>query len=103
MVINHFPDADQHLPLCGTQDSWHGQQGMVIATLAEADAAVRRLVAGEVLNLRITDTALYTSLAHDTFDWLEGYNQRNPDAAFYGAYAITCSDAQQCVILQRTE
>lgn len=103
MATDHTPDAGQSIPLCGDQASWHALHGQVISTQAEADTALRRLVSGETVNLRVTDSALYTLLAHDTYDFIDSYNERNPDAAFYGAYSVVFSDAQRCVILQRAE
>ncbi len=101
MGVDHFPDEGQILPFCGEQDNWHAQHGTVVTTLAEADAALRRLVAGESLNLRVVDAALYRTLAQDTVDYLGGYNERYPQEAFYGAYSVVRSDAQQCVIIMR--
>ena len=66
-------------------------------------AALRLLIAGETVNLRITDAELYRQLAHATYDFITGYNERNPDVAFYGTYSVVSSDAQRCVIIQRTE
>ncbi|MBR6668313.1 MAG: transglutaminase domain-containing protein [Clostridia bacterium] len=100
MAADHFPDAAQRIPVCGVQDNWHVLNSCVVSTRAEADAALRRLAAGESLNLRITDAALYRSLAHDTSAFLDGYNLRCPDAPFYGAYTVVYSDAQMCIILQ---
>lgn len=103
MAADHFPDAGQVIPRCGDQANWHRATGQTITSQAEADAAIRRLVDGEALNLRITDAALYAALAQDTYNYLGGYNERNPEHAFYGAYSIINSDAQMCVILQRAE
>jgi len=103
MSADHYPDAGQHIPQCGEQANWHRMNGQIISTQAEADAAIHHLVQGEALNLRITDAALYAALAHDTYNYLGGYNERHPDAAFYGAYSVTASDAQMCVIIQRAE
>ncbi len=101
MGADHFPDAGQSIPPCGEQDNWHLCQGAVIFTQAQADAAIRRLVGGETLNLRLSNDELYQQLAHGTYDFLTGYNERNPDAAFYGAYSVTSSDAQGCVVIQQ--
>lgn len=101
MGEDHFPEAGQSVPNCGEQDNWHLRQGAIISTQAQADAAIRRLVDGETLNLRITNDELYQQLAQDTYDYLDGYNQRNPDAAFYGAYSVSCSDAQGCVVIRQ--
>ena len=45
----------------------------------------------------------WAKAAQDTYNYLGGYNDRHPEHAFYGAYSVTASDAQMCVILQRTE
>ena len=103
MGVDHTPDADQRIPPCSDQANWHRVNGQIITTQAEADAALRRLVDGESLNLRIPDAALYAALAQDTYNYLGGYNERHPEHAFYGAYSVTASDAQMCVILQRAE
>lgn len=100
MAADHTPDAGQAIPDCGSQANWHAARGYVISTQAEADEAIRRLVQGETVNLRITDAALYHALAEDTFSWLDGYNRRCPEDAFYGAYSVTKCDTQGCVILQ---
>lgn len=103
MGVDHFPDAGQRIPLCSDQANWHRIRGYVITTRNQADAALRRLVNGGMLNLRIPGAALYHTLAMDTHDYLSGYNERNPDNGFYGAYSVVYSDAQQCVIIQRAE
>lgn len=103
MAVDHFPDAGQSIPFCGEQANWHALRGYVISTQAEADAALRRLVSGETVNLRVVNADLYHALAENTYDYITGYNERNLDAAFYGAYSVVCSDAQMCVILQRAE
>lgn len=103
MGADHFPDAGQRIPRCGEQDNWHVRQGRVIASVAQADAAIRHLVGGEVVNLRVTKEGLYRELAYGTYDFLTGYNERNSDAPFYGMYSVTCSDAQQCVVIRQVE
>ena len=103
MGMDHVPDAGQIIPPCGDQSNWHTRHGQVITTQAEADAALRMFVHGETLNLRITDAGLYRTLAEGTYDYITGYNERNPDATFYGAYSLISSDAQMCLILQRAE
>ena len=102
MGTDHFPDADQRIPACGDQANWHRVRGYVISTAAEAEAAMRRLINAGQVNLRITSTTLYHTLARDTYSFLDGYNRQHPQDGFYGAYRIITSDAQQCVILQRT-
>lgn len=103
MAADHTPDPELRIPLCPGEANWHDQHGHIISDQKSADAAIRRLVAGETINLRIPERTMYTALADDFSAWLEGYNQRNPDAPFYGSYSMTCSDAQQCIILQRME
>ena len=103
MAADHTPDAGQQLPLCGDQANWHRVRGYEITTLAQADAALRRLVNSGELNLRIPDSSLYRALAGNTHDFLSEYNQRNPENGFYGAYSVIVSDAQQCVIIQRAD
>ncbi len=103
MGVDHFPDAGQILPLCGEQNNWHALRGQVIASRADADAALRRLVAGETLNLRIPDASLYRDLSGGLHTYLEGYNARYPAEAFCGTYSVVRSDAQQCVIIMRGE
>ena len=46
---------------------------------------------------------MYAALTDDLSTWLEHYNERNPDAAFYGGYTLVKCDAQQCIILRRAE
>lgn len=103
MAAEHFPDEGQRIPYCSEQNNWHTLRGYVIYTKDDADAAIRRLVNGETLNLRIPPASMYTALAKDTFNYLGQYNERNPQEAFYGSYSVTCSDTQQCIILQRVE
>ncbi len=103
MAADHWPDEGQQLPDCGDQANWHRTRGYTVSTQEEADAALRRLAGGETVNLRIPDAALYTALAEYTHLTLEEYNQRHPEAPFYGVYSVTCSDAQRCLILQKTE
>jgi hypothetical protein len=101
MGKDHFPDRDQSIPACGEQINWHQVRGYVVYTKADADAAIRRLIDGEVVNLRIPDRQLYHQLAVNTHAYLEDYNNRNPRNGFYGSYSVTKSDAQQCLILYR--
>ncbi len=103
MGTDHFPDAGQVIPVCGEQDNWHARRGMVISDRTAADAALSRLISGETVNLRLADGALYRELAKATYDYLGGYNERHPEHAFYGAYSVISSDAQQCVIIERAE
>ena len=65
------------------------------------DAAIRRLIDGEVVNIRIPDRQLYHQLAVNTHAYLEDYNNRHQRDGFYGSYSVTKSDAQQCLILYR--
>ena len=103
MSADHSPDAGQRIPLCGTHANWHGMHGYILSSAEDADAAILRLVQGETVNLRIPDEALYRALTEDAHAFLDGYNQRHPQDAFYGAYSLTESDAQQCIILRRAE
>lgn len=103
MGVDHFPDAGQTIPLCGGQDNWHQARGLMITTQEQLDAALRLLTRQGSVNLRIPDSALYARIAYDTYACLEDFNRRCPDDAFYGAYTVVVSDAQQCVIIQRAE
>lgn len=102
MGADHFPDADQALPVCTDLNNWHSVRGCVLHTQAEADAAIRRLISGETINVRIPSWQLYQQLAIDTYAYLEDYNARHPGQGFYGAYRMTRSDVQQCLILYRS-
>jgi len=102
MAADHTPDAGQTAPLCDAHANWHDRHGYIVSSLAAADAAIRRMVAGEPVNLR-ADGIMYAALTDDLTAWLEHYNERNPDAPFYGAYSLTKCDAQQCLILQRAD
>ena len=102
MAADHTPDEDQRVPLCDAHANWHDRYGGYISNLERADTAIRRLVAGETINLRM-DAMMYAALTDDLTAWLEHYNQRNPDAAFYGSYSLVKCDAQQCLILMRAE
>lgn len=102
MGADHFPDADQALPVCTDLNNWHSVRGCVLRTQAEADAAIRRLISGETINVRIPSWQLYQQLAIDTYAYLEDYNARHPGQGFYGAYRMTRSDVQQCLILYRS-
>ena len=103
MAADHTPDADQSVSLCDAQANWHDRHGYIVTAPEHADAAICRLIAGETVNLRIPDPTMYTALTEDLPAWLDRYNQRNPDAPFYGGYSITTSEAQMCLILQRVE
>lgn len=103
MAADHLPDAGQNIPHCGEQDNWHAQRGLVIATEAELLSALRMFSREGQINLRFADSALYARAAHDTHALLDDFNRACPEDAFYGAYSIVHSDAQLCVILQRTE
>ena len=100
MGTDHFPDADAVLPFCGEQDNWHTVRGYTVSSQAGIDAALRRLAAGETVNLRFTDWRLYHPLASNAHDCLTDYNERNPAQAFYGSYSITKSETQLCLLLQ---
>lgn len=103
MGADHFPDAEQTIPLCGEQDNWHTQRGLVITTEAELYAALRVFSREGQINLRFADSTLYARAAHDTTSLLDAFNRVCPEDAFYGAYSIVYSDTQMCVILRRTE
>lgn len=103
MAADHFPDEGQKIPYCGDQNNWHRLRGHLVYTRADADAAIRRLVRGETLDLRIPPTSMYEALAKDTFNFLSEYNERNPQEAFYGTYSVIFADTQQCMIIQRAE
>ena len=102
MTADHTPDAGQDVPLCDAHANWHDRHGGYVSNLKSADAAIRRLVAGETINLR-ADGIMYAALTDDLSTWLAHYNERNPDAAFYGGYTLVKCDAQQCIILRRAE
>lgn len=102
MAADHTPDEDQTVPLCSGDANWHDRHGYIVSSADQTDEFIRRLVAGETINLRMDDMT-YTALTDDFSTWLEHYNERNPDVPFYGAYSMTCSDAQRCVIIQRVE
>ena len=103
MAADHIPDEGQSIPLCDAHANWHDRHGYIVSGLKNADAAIRRLVQGEMINLRIPDRTMYIALTDDLPVWLEHYNERNPDAAFYGAYSLTKCDTQMCLILRRAE
>ena len=103
MAADHTPDPELRVPICSGEANWHDRNGYIVSWAEQADKAIRRLVAGETVNLRAGDRTMYTALTDDLPTWLEHYNQRNPDAPFYGAYSMTVSDAQMCLILQRVE
>ena len=102
MAADHTPDAGQDVPLCDAHANWHDRHGYIVSSEDTADIFIRRLVAGETINLR-ADGIMYAALTDDLSTWLEHYNERNPDAPFYGSYSLTKCDAQQCLILQRAE
>ncbi len=103
MAADHTPDPELRVPLCSGEANWHDRHGYIVSSAAKADIFIRRLVAGATINLRMPNRMMYTALTDDFSAWLEHYNERNPDAPFYGSYSMTCSDAQQCIILQRVE
>lgn len=102
MAADHTPDAGQNVPLCDAHANWHDRHGYNVSRAEDADVFIRRLVAGETINLR-ADGIMYAALTDDLTTWLEHYNERNPDAPFYGSYSLVQCDAQQCLILQRAE
>ena len=102
MGADHFPDRDQVIPTCGDQVNWHNVRGYVVNTQADADAVIRRLIDGEVVNVRIASRQLYQQLAVNTYDYITDYNNRNPRNSFYGSYFVTKSDAQQCLMIYRS-
>ena len=102
MNTDHTPDAHQRVPYCGAGNNWHAQRGYVVYTDQDADAAIRRLVAGEAINLRIPSAALYAAMK-DAYTFLGEYNERNPEQPFYGLFASSYSDTQQCLIIRRVE
>ena len=102
MGKDHFPDRDQSIPTCGDQVNWHHVRSYVVNTKTDADAAIRRLINGEVVNVRITSRQLYQQLAVNIYDYITDYNNRNPRNGFYGSYFVTKSDAQQCLMIYRS-
>ncbi len=105
MAADHTPDADMALPVCSDHASWHRRMGCYAATQEAVYAALRALVEeGTLLNLRITDAALYRRLAADPSGLLDGYNAWCPRGSeFYGRYSYIFCDAQQCMMIMRTE
>ena len=103
MAADHTPDGGQSIPICDAHANWHDRNGCIVSDAQQADAFIRRLVAGETINLRAGDRTLYTALTDDLSAWLEEYNERHPDAPFYGSYTLVKCDTQLCLILQRGE
>lgn len=105
MAADHTPHADMDVPPCTDAGSWHRRKGRYAATPGEVFAALQALVhTGEPVNLRITDGALYRSIAADPAALLEAYNEWAPrDSGFYGGYSYLLSDGQQCIIILRAE
>lgn len=103
MGVDHTPLENQDVPLCGEQDNYHLTQGLLISTLDELDAAMRRLCAGETVNLRFADDALYHQLTEDFFGFADTFYERNPDAEHFTKYSMIHSDEQRCVIIQVKE
>lgn len=100
MAADHTTDAALSLPAC-VRTAWPGE--CIISTENELFSALRSFSQAGYLNLRFTSHPLYARAAHSTAALLDAFNLRFPADAFYGAYAITVSDAQMCVILQRME
>ncbi len=105
MAADHTPDDDIVLPHCTDNASWHRRKGGYAATQEEAFLAVQMLVTtGAPFNLRITDATLYRAIVQDTAAFLDAYNAWCPEGmAFYGRYSYLSCDAQQCIIILRTE
>ncbi|MBQ2953836.1 MAG: hypothetical protein IJE07_09825 [Clostridia bacterium] len=105
MAADHAPDADMNVPLCTDHAGWHQRYGRYAATQEDIYRALQQLVtSGEPVNLRITDDALYTSVARDVGALLDAYNAWAPmEAGFYGRYSYLLCDAQRCIIILRTE
>lgn len=103
MAADHTPDPELRVPLCAGEANWHDRHGYIVHDASQADRFIRRLVAGETVNLRMPERTMYAALTDDFSTWLDHYNERNPDAPFYGSYSMTVSDTQQCIILQRLE
>lgn len=104
MAADHAPDGDLAVPACGDQAEWHRQHGKLADSAAQVRQAVQRLVtAGETVNLRIADGALYAQIAGDTGAFLDEYNALCDEGCeFYGTYTYLTCDAQQCIILDRS-
>lgn len=104
MAADHAPDADLLVPVCGDQAGWHRRHGKTAASAEQVRQAVQQLVtAGETVNLRITDAALYAQIAGDTGVFLDEYNALCDEGCeFYGTYTYLTCDAQQCIILDRS-
>ena len=100
MAADHTPDAELSLPAC-IHAGWPGE--CIITTEDELFAALRTFSRDGYINLRFHNAQLYAHAAQDTHVLLEEFGRRFPDEAFFGAYAVTVSDAQMCLILQRAE
>lgn len=93
--------------------NWHQKQNRLLPFHLEAPnepaknfvRAMEKLVhTGEPVNLRFESEMAYHDFLTNSARWLDDYNRSvQVDDAFYGAYEIIFSDAQQCVLLYRTE
>lgn len=104
MAADHTPDADMDVPRCTDHAGWHRRMGGYASTRTEVFAAIQALALyGTPLNLRITDAALYRSIASDPSALMDAYNDWCPQGSeFYGRYSYLFSDAQRCMIIMRT-
>ena len=100
---SHTAEANQTLPPTGTLANWHRRHGLLIRRPEDADAALARLAAGDAVNLRFEDPALYAEVIRDTNAFIDAFSTRCPEAAFHGSYSIMKADLQRCLILQAVE
>lgn len=105
MAQDHTAGENQQVPDCIDASNWHRTQGLYVLDIADAYNALRLLATtGEAANLRILDKDLYEQMSSDIGGLIDVYNASCPvSEAFYGAYSYTLNDAQQCILLTRSE
>lgn len=110
MGADHWADGGFPLPACTTEElTWHAQQNRLVprekdAAQAVMDAALTDFaLSGHAVHWRFENPADAKALAADVEGCFRQYNSRHPEAAFSGAYSVSWSEIQGCVVIQRRD
>lgn len=110
MGADHRADGGLALPRCDEETlTWHAKENRLVpreqaAAQAVIDAALMDFaLSGRAVQLRFEAPEDAKAFAENLEAIFTQYNARHPEAAFSGAYSVSWSAAQGCVVIQQGE
>lgn len=110
MGADHRADGDLLLPRCDEEAlTWHAKGNRLVprdeaAARAVVDAALMDFaLSGRAVQLRFGAPEDAKAFVEDLDACFSQYNARHPEAMFVGAYSVSWSAAQGCVVIQQGE